>query len=35
MSFELPMPGLFVDLEAASGSVCLTNEFLDAPARVK
>jgi hypothetical protein len=35
VAFELPIPGLFVDLEVGSASVCLTNEFLEAPARIK
>ena len=30
-SLHLPIPGLFVDLDAGSGSVALTDEFLDAP----
>src|SRR5450755_3615320 len=33
--FHLPMPGLFVDLEAGSGSVALTDEFLEAPPAVR
>jgi hypothetical protein len=35
VAFELPIPGLFVDLDAGSASVCLTDEFLQAPAGIK
>ena len=28
---HLPMPGLFADIEAGSGAVALTDEFLEAP----
>jgi hypothetical protein len=29
-ALHLPMPGLYVDLDAASGSVAMTDEFLEA-----
>lgn len=32
---HLPMPGLFADIEAGSGAVALTDEFLDAPAEIR
>lgn len=32
---HLPIPGLYADLEFASGSVALTNEFLGTPAKVR
>ena len=35
MSFQLPMPGLFVDMETGSASVGLPDEFLDATAAVR
>lgn len=31
----LPMPGLFADVDAGSGAVALTDEFLEAPAEVR
>ncbi len=34
-SFHLPMPGLFVDMEAGSGCVALTSEFLQAAPNVR
>ena len=34
-SLHLPMPGLFADIDAGSGSVALTDEFLDAPPGVR
>ena len=33
--FCIPMPGLFVDLDAGFGSVALTDEFFQAPAEVR
>ncbi|MEO7335116.1 MAG: hypothetical protein ABIV63_00925 [Caldimonas sp.] len=33
--FHLPMPGLFADVDAGSGSVALTDEFMDAPPRAR
>lgn len=32
---HLPMPGLYVDLDARSGSVAMTDEFLGAPPEVR
>jgi hypothetical protein len=32
---HLPMPGLFADIGAGSGSVALTDEFLQAPAELR
>jgi hypothetical protein len=32
---HMPMPGLFADIEAGSGSVALTDEFLDAPPELR
>ena len=32
---HLPMPGLFADVEAGSGAVALTDEFLDAPPGIR
>jgi hypothetical protein len=34
-AFQMPMPGLFADLEAGSASVALTDEFLEQPAEVR
>jgi hypothetical protein len=33
--FHLPMPGLFADIDAGSGSVALTDDFLEAAPRVR
>lgn len=33
--FHLPMPGLFADIESGSGSVALTDEFLEAPPELR
>ena len=32
---HLPMPGLFADVEAGSGAVALTDEFLEAAPRLR
>ena len=32
---HLPMPGLFADIEAGSGAVALTDEFLEAPPGIR
>ena len=34
-TFHLPVPGLFADLDAGSGSVALIDEFLNAPADIR
>jgi hypothetical protein len=33
--FHLPMPGLFADVEAGSGAVALTDDFLEAAPRLR
>ena len=34
-ALHLPMPGLYVDLDAGSGSVSMTDGFLDAPPTIR
>lgn len=34
-AFQIPMPGLFADLDAGSASVALTDEFLELPAEIR
>jgi hypothetical protein len=34
-AMHLPMPGLYVDLDAGSGSVAMTDEFLEAPPSIR
>lgn len=34
-AFQLPIPGLFADLDAGSASVALTDGFLDVPAEIR
>jgi len=34
-SFHLPMPGLYADLDVGSGSVAMTEEFLEAPPAIR
>jgi len=34
-SFELPIPGLLADIDSGSGSIRMTDEFLEAPAAVR
>ncbi|MDQ6685561.1 MAG: hypothetical protein M3Z16_10580 [Pseudomonadota bacterium] len=33
--FQLPLPGLFADLETGSASIALTDEFLELPPRTR
>lgn len=34
-AFQVPMPGLFADVDAGAASVALTDEFLELPAEIR